>query len=369
MKKYLIFFFIIFLFTELSAQDFFRNEFDADRKYFLIANPTVRNIETIKFLLDNRLLRINSRKIHFVGVYYENQSYNFDAARQYIEKKKLTNFFLHEFRGDLDADRLFETNVFSDELKFVFENSAGIFFFGGPDIPPAVYGEENTLSVVTDPERHYFEVTFLFHLLGSHRNDGFEHFLKENPDYFVTGFCLGLQTMNVATGGTLIQDIPAEIYGATTPEETVKTGKENMHRNYWQKISDEPDLMNISFHTIQFTGHPFFRKKIRMPRNARPLVYSSHHQAVKKSGKNMEITALSADGKVVEGLAHSYYPHVFAVQFHPEVPALYEHRERLKFQPGDIPATYHQIVGKKGVKFHKKYWRYVSRAVKKAARN
>jgi hypothetical protein len=41
-------------------------------------------------------------------------------------------------------------HIITEELKFVFRNSVGIFFFGGPDIPPAVYGEENTLSVVTD---------------------------------------------------------------------------------------------------------------------------------------------------------------------------------------------------------------------------
>src|SRR5690606_40614006 len=69
-------------------------------------------------------------------------------------------------------------------------------------IPPGVYGEENTLSVITDPQRHYFETTFLFQLLGGFWNEDFKPFLNEKPKYMVTGFCLGMQTMNVATGGT-----------------------------------------------------------------------------------------------------------------------------------------------------------------------
>ncbi len=368
MRKILVFLFIIASSSALFSQDFFRNEFDENTKYILIANPTVGNIETVRFLMDNKLLNINSRKIQFVGVYYENQSYDFDAAKKYIERENLANFFLHEFRGKLNENQLFEKNVLSNELQFVFENSLGIFFFGGPDIPPAVYGEKNTFSVVTDSERHYFESTFLFHLLGGFQNDEFQPFLKNNTNYFVTGFCLGLQTMNVATGGTLIQDIPAEVYGATSPEATVKTGKENMHRNYWQKISSDTRIMGINFHSIRFTENPFFGKNVKVNKKKNPLVYSSHHQAVGKPGKGMEVTAYSSDGKIVEGLAHSYYPHVFSVQFHPEVPALYENGELFKFQPDDQPQSFYQIIGKENRKFHKNYWRYISKSLKKAAR-
>jgi putative glutamine amidotransferase len=146
----------------------------------------------------------------------------------------------------------------------MFDHSSGIFFFGGPDIQPAMYGEPNTLSVVTDPKRHNFEATFLFHLLGRIPERTFYSISGIGyPDYLVTGFCLGLQTMNVATGGTLIQDIPAELYGATTPEATLETGNENLHRNYWQEITDDPQLMGINFHSVRFTEHPFFGKQVK----------------------------------------------------------------------------------------------------------
>jgi putative glutamine amidotransferase len=368
MKKIVITLSIIAFSFQLFAQNFFRKDFEPGKKYILVANPTTTNLETINFLVNKGLLKIDLQKVHFAGVYFEHQNYDFEKTRKYIEKNAYHHFKLHEFRGNLDKNRLFENNIITEELKFVFRNSVGIFFFGGPDIPPAVYGEENTLSVVTDPERHYFETTFLFHLLGGWQNENFKPFLEENPEYFVTGFCLGMQTMNVATGGTLIQDIPAEIYGATDVESTLQTEKENLHRNYWQYTSDDPQLMGINFHPIRFTGHPFFIRKVKAAKNTAPLVYSSHHQAVEKPGKGMEVTAVSPDGKVVEALAHSVYPHVFATQFHPEVPALYENREKRKFHPGDEPHTYHEIIGKDGVKFHKKYWKFISKSLKKAGR-
>ena len=367
MKKFFLLQLFLFCATALFAQDFFRQNFDTGKKYILLADPTTSNIETVNFLVNNGLLDINLRKFNFVGVYAENQNYDFEESLRYIEKNKLDHFKLHAFRDNLDKNRLFETNNYSEELRRVFQNSVGIFFFGGPDIPADVYGEENTFSEVTDPERHYFEVTFLFHLLGGLQNETFEPFLKKKPEYFITGFCLGMQTMNVATGGTLTQDIPAEIYRATDDETTLQTEKENLHRNYWQCISDDSQLMGVNFHTIRFTGHSFFTRRVKAAKNSAPLVYSSHHQAVEKPGKGMEVTAVSPDGKVVEALVHSVYPHVFATQFHPEVPALYENREKRKFHPGDEPCTYHEIIGKKGLKFHKKYWKFISKSLKKAA--
>jgi len=353
----------------LYGQDFFRENFNKEKTYILLANPTATNIETVSFLIKNNLLKVNLKKTEFVGIYHQNQRYDFNATAEYIRSGNLNSFHLHEVRGSLQEDELFEKNNITGQLKLLFENSAGIFFFGGPDIQPSVYGEDNLYSDVTDPERHLFEVTFLFHLLGGYVNEGFEPFLKEKPDYLITGFCLGMQTMNVATGGNLIQDIPTQVYEATTPEATIETGRENMHRNYWQQISDDRQLAGINLHTIRFTSHPFFGKKVKVNKDSRPLVYSSHHQAAGKTGKGLEVTALSADGKIVEGMAHNRYPYVFAVQFHPEVPALYENREPRKIFPDDTPLPYHQVIGKEGIKFHKSYWKYISKAIKVASKN
>jgi putative glutamine amidotransferase len=184
----------------------------------------------------------------------------------------------------------------------------------------------------------------------------------------VTGFCLGLQTMNVATGGTLVQDIPFQIYGKNTPQETVTTDRNDLHRNYWQEFNDDKKFMGINLHPVDFTEHPFFGEKIRLSKQFHPKVYSSHHQSVENIGTGFEVTALSSDGKVIEGLAHKKYPNVFGVQFHPEVPGLYEDREEWKFEPGDDPQTYHRIIGKESVRFHKLYWKHISKGLKASKR-
>jgi len=366
MKRLLLLPVAIIFFLGAFSQDFFDTDFNHKKKYIVLTNPTVNNLKTIQFLVNADLLDVNTKKMKFVGVYFNKQNYDFNESKLYIENNHLENFFLQEIKGELNEKNLFEENDCSIQLRKVFDNSVGAFFFGGPDIPPGVYGEENTLSVVTDPERHYFETTFLFHLLGGYWNEDFVPFLKEKPKYFVTGFCLGMQTMNVATGGTLIQDIPSEIYGATTPQEILNLGRTNLHRNYWQEIVEDSLLMGINLHTIQFTKHGFFGVAVDVSKKFEPRVYSSHHQAVEKIGKNLEITALSPDGKIVEGLAHNKYPNVFAVQFHPEVPGLYEDLYVRKFNPDDKPQSYNDILGKKSVKFHAKYWTNISEILRKA---
>lgn len=357
----------LFVFSAFS-QDFFNTDFNHRKKYIVLTNPTVSNIKTIQYLVNAELLDIKEKKMKFVGVYFDDQKYDFTQTKNYIEEQQLENYYLHEIKGELNEKNLFENNDCSAQLKIVFNNSIGVFFFGGPDIPPGIYGEENTRSFVTDPERHYFETTFLYHLLGGNQNSNYQAFLSECPNYLVTGFCLGMQTMNVATGGTLIQDIPSEIYGAENAEETVALGRTNLHRNYWQNILKDSLLMGINLHTIQFSENPFFTKAIHVPQRWEPRIYSSHHQAAEKLGKGMVVTAYSPDGKIIEGLAHKTYPNVFAVQFHPEVPGLYENLYVRKFHPEDHPQSYNDIIGKQSVKFHKKYWAHISEVLKKVKR-
>ncbi|MBN2773805.1 MAG: hypothetical protein JXR31_06120, partial [Prolixibacteraceae bacterium] len=75
------------------------------------------------------------------------------------------------------------------------------------------------------------------------------------------------------------------------------------------------------------------------------------------------ITAYSMDGKIIEGLVHSRYPNVFAVQFHPEVAALYKDLYKRKFHPDDKPMTYNDIIGKQSLRFHKIYWKHISKVL------
>ena len=366
MRKTLFLLLIFFLSASvLFSQNFFRGKVNHDRKYILLANPTAANIGIIVFLMNKGLLDLDTDKVNFVGVYYPGQVYDFSKSLAYIKEKNLSGFFMHEIKGKINEGDIFRENGCTSEFRDIFENSIGIFFFGGPDISPSVYGEENKYSVITDPNRHFFETTLLFHLLGSSTNPGFKPFLTENPGYLVTGFCLGMQTMNVATGGTLYQDIPAQVYGSNDARKTLAIGRSDLHRNYWQTISDDSLLMSVNIHPVQFTGHPFFKKIVNVPKRLKPMVYTSHHQSVNKVGAGFEVTALSSDGKIVEGISHKTFPNVFAVQFHPENPALYEDRQSLKFSPADKPQTIHDMLNRKSLNFHKKYWKHISSVIDK----
>jgi putative glutamine amidotransferase len=81
------------------------------------------------------------------------------------------------------------------------------------------------------------------------------------------------------------------------------------------------------------------------------------------SAPGFSVTAVSDDGRIVEGIYHNKYPNVFSVQFHPEVSALYEDRALVKFAPDDKPATLHSMLDKKSLKFHLKYWEHISSTI------
>lgn len=365
MKKLFLLFIAFLLVSSSFAQHFFDTDFNTRKKYIILCDPTVHRIKTIQYLTNANLLSVKKNKVKFVGVYYEGQKYDFSETQKYIEENHLDNFFLHEIDGELTKENIYTKNDITDDLRKVFSNSIGVIFFGGPDIQPELYGEDNSLSVVTDPGRHLYECSFIFHLLGGSQNESFQPFLTERPDYTVTGFCLGMQTMNVGTGGTLIQDIPVEIYNTNTPEETVGIGRANLHRNYWQLIEKDPLFMGVNLHTLQLTDNTFWGKDVRVAKNSTPRIYSSHHQAVENLGKGLSVTCLSPDSKIIEGIKHNTYPHVFAVQFHPEVSALYEDMGLKIFHPKDEPKSYHDILSKSDIRFHESYWNYISESFKK----
>ncbi len=354
-------FFLIFLFAQQSfGQNFFNGEFDRGKSYILLAHPTVQNLKTILFLTKNRIFDVGNAE--FVGVYSHNEKYDFVQSIQFVEKENLPNIHFQEITGTLETPDIYKTNGCSGQFHLIFENSSGLILFGGPDIMPEAYSEKNSYSEVTDPNRHLFELSLIFHLLGGSQTPEFTPFLDEKPNFLVTGFCLGMQTMNVATGGSLFQDIPAQIYNVNADPEIVTLPKSQLHRNYWQNISSDSLLMGINFHPIRFGNNDFFKNEVGYKKLTAPLVLSSHHQSVKQMGKGWVATALSHDGKIIEAIRHEKYRNVFAVQFHPEVPALYKNREKLKFSPDNKPKTYHEIIGKRGLDFHLKYWKYISEA-------
>jgi putative glutamine amidotransferase len=160
------------------------------------------------------------------------------------------------------------------------ETLDGILLAGGFDCDPAAYGEEPHPTVEPmDPRRQTNDIS----LAKAARERGIP----------TLGICLGLQVMNVAAGGTLIQDIDSqietEIQHASIPEDRARH-----------------DV--IVEQGTQLAG---------IVRKRELNVNSSHHQAVGSIAGGLRVTAHAPDG-VVEGLEDPQHPFYVGVQWHPE---------------------------------------------------
>jgi putative glutamine amidotransferase len=139
-----------------------------------------------------------------------------------------------------------------------------------------------------------------------------------------------------------------------------------MHRNYNKHLYPESEINNHNFHHVKIINSDI-RKKLKLKDGFNPITASSHHQAVRKLGKDMIIAATSMDGKVVEMLIHDKYPNVIAPQFHPEF--IYLHDPDSKkgiFHPNDKELlSEHEVLLKyDSYQFHLDFWNNFVNTVK-----
>jgi putative glutamine amidotransferase len=169
-----------------------------------------------------------------------------------------------------------------------------------------------------------------------------------------------MQTMNVAAGGTMIQDIPTELYKTGFAEDILKLETDKLHRNYNNHLYIDETLLSGSFHRIQPAKNTLISKLAG--ENPSPLVYSNHHQCVDDLGLNYSVMARSMDGKIVEALKHDKYENVIGVQFHPEAMRLYNKDIQFRIAPGDPLQTGKKVLQKKNsYQFHVNYWKDFSK--------
>ena len=316
----------------------------------------------MEWMVENKIIDIPD--VELVGVYYAKEAYDYSASEKFLAEHLLKNYKLRKIEGELKPEDIFHENNCTQAFRKLVEESDAIIFFGGPDIPAAIYGEEqNLLTVVTDPYRHYFETSFFFHLIGGSRNADFKPFLNDRPDFIIRAFCLGMQTMNVAAGGTLIQDIPLEIYHLNTLEKVSAQPVENQHRSYSAPLLPMQDLWGGNFHPISIAKSGYLNEIAGISGATTPKVLSYHHQAVGHLGANLTVIASSIDGKVVEGLQHVKFKNVVGVQFHPEPSALYKPETEFTTVPGR-PFSPNELLSKSNsLSFHKLFWKDFSEKV------
>jgi len=331
----------------------------AGQDTLLMVHPTADNIHLVDRLIGQGIFPLEG--YHLLGVFHEDEAYDYGEAADYIRDHRLQYVSLKEVKGKLDPYHISVTNSCSDQFEELFAISRGALFFGGPDIPPVLYGEPlHLLTRVTDPFRHYFEVSFLYHLLGNDREPDRQPLLESRSTYLVSGICLGMQTMNVATGGTLVQDIPSEIYGIWTAEEVLSLPPHQVHSNYKGLLNygcGEPT--SYHFHPIRIKRGTFLDPGT-LDGKEDPRVLSSHHQAIETLGTGWRIAALSVDGQVIEAIEHTKYPRVFGVQFHPEKPGLFDPSLLHLDSAGDSVSFEKSIRGTVSYDFHLEYWQTVA---------
>lgn len=333
----------------------------------VVLYPSLGTIKALLDLRNNGLIKLEN--IEVVGVYYDKEKTNYQESKDFVTKNNLTWFKFHRLSGELKEDALFARNIFSSEFEGIFKKSDGIIFFGGPDIPPSIFKEKTLLLTdIEDPCRHFLELSFIFHLLGGFQDENFSPLLKTKPEYPILGICLGSQSLNVGTGGTLVQDIWQETYGKIFLEDILLLDKEAWHSNPYNRLYPQEKFFPHNMHAIKFVAKSRFAATIGADPKSQPYVLSAHHQQVEKPGKGFRIAATSLDGKVVEAIEHEEFANVFGVQFHPEYHLLWTDEVKFRFTPQDQAS-----MGLKtflanhppSFEFHRQTWNWLSQKLLK----
>jgi len=204
----------------------------------VLVDPYLEDVESIIYFIENKLIDIP--KVELIGVFYTKAINNFAKINQFLEEQRYSYIRLELIDGNLIEDELFKNNSLSDKFYTLFKESDAILFFGGYDIPPSIYGQKTKFTTnIYNPNRYYFELSLLFHLLGGSQNNNFRPYLEEDPNYIIHGYCLGMQTMNVATGGSLVQNIPNEIYGLDYVEDILNLDRDKQHYQYYYSLTKD----------------------------------------------------------------------------------------------------------------------------------
>jgi len=181
------------------------------------------------------------------------------------------------------AAMLLSASQDNEVLMEMFQKCDGFLLTGGPDVDPRAYGEQiqNYCGSIS-PVRDYLE----------------EFIIKKAIEYNkpMLGICRGMQSLNAFLGGTLYQDIHAQITDR-------KVQKHSQNAPSWYPAHD------IAIEKDTFIQITLGKERIG--------VNSFHHQAVKELAPGFMATSRSDDG-IIESIEYSGSPFVVGVQWHPE---------------------------------------------------
>jgi putative glutamine amidotransferase len=160
----------------------------------------------------------------------------------------------------------------------------GLLLTGGPDVEPALYGQEPHPATDVDAARDAFEIPLTRQAL--------------EQDVPVLAICRGAQILNVAAGGSLVQDIPSAIE-SELPHSIAEQKDAVAHPIRVAEGSRLAGAMGFAL-DLECCG-----------------VNSRHHQSVAEVAPSLVASAHSPDG-IVEAIERPEGAFCLGVQWHPE---------------------------------------------------
>jgi putative glutamine amidotransferase len=338
----------------------------------VMTHPTAFQVRNIVEMYEKDVITLPA--LVLLGVYHEDELANpeeaaaYQEAFDYVRANRLDWVRFRTITGRVAIADLFRENAWTGQFRELLAEAGGFIFTGGMDIPPAVYGQEiGLLTEPTTPARHLYEISLLFHLLGGGRNPAFVPLLAGRENLPVLAICLGMQSLNVALGGTLVQDIPSEVYGRRTVEAVLAAGPDHVHSGvYMDKLAaNAPDLAS-PFHRVRLGQESIFVKRMGIAAAATPQVATSHHQAIATLGAGLRVSATSMDGRIVEAVELGRFANVLGIQFHPERHTLYRKGLFQHRRPG-TPRDFNPLAFLKAnppsYDFHLAIWKWFSQQI------
>ena len=174
----------------------------------------------------------------------------------------------------------------SESPRALLDAIDAVLLTGGGDVDPVLYGEARHPSVDdAEPGRDEFEIDLARRAM--------------ERDVPVLAICRGSQVLNVAAGGTLVQDIPSVV--ATGLAHQVETPKDCVAHDI--HIAPDSRLHAALGHAVD----PACACRVN----------SRHHQSVGTLGNRLVASATASDG-VIEGIEAPGARFCVGVQWHPE---------------------------------------------------
>jgi putative glutamine amidotransferase len=174
----------------------------------------------------------------------------------------------------------------SDSPRALLDQVDALLLTGGGDVDPVLYGEPRHASVAdAEPGRDEFEIDLARRAM--------------DADVPVLAICRGAQVLNVAAGGTLVQDIPSAV-ATTLPH----------------SLTEPRDCIAHAIHVREGSRlHAALGAAVDGSCGCR--VNSRHHQSVGRVGAGLVPSATAQDG-VVEAIEAPGARFCVGVQWHPE---------------------------------------------------